>query len=506
MGLWGKVKDGARTAGFSTNPVGGLKDAAAKAGKGDVWGAATTAAAATGPGASHIHQMGRYVDSKFISGDPKKNAEDKAKQAELDKQRTGSETLFRKQREAADKAYFDGQQKVYGQYGQQRKGLLDKMDLANAKYEEDQDRYQNEAFQQANDARNTYKNLGSKMDSLMERSHEEASKAMTLDELADPNNRVAASTRALYENQANNERMQGQADFGVLSALGAKSAGLGMSGPMTVGQQMALMANSQQQAGEAYANTQRRMQSLRDQGLNMGFQRTDQVFAAGQDAQNRARDDVHRRADLESRSVRDQGALRGEQEGYGRNILGSKLDRHGRRLDAAGEDRDFSLDLGTGRHRASQARDEFALQSKMRQLGQEDYRIDRDRQDEAALRQARSSMAKNVLSTVGSVVGGIYGGPAGAAAGSKAGGLAPDAASAGSASGTAVAPPSYGGRQSIGLGVDTGTSSGYTPSPQISGGSPASESSVGLWQPPESEFGRTRRQYGLGLAGRYTGA
>lgn len=81
-------------------------------------------------------------------------------------------------------------------------------------------------------------------------------------------NTEAGAARARYEDAAQGENRLGLSNFGALSALGAQAAqGAQGPGPMTLGQQMAGLAASNRQAGEAFSNTQRRMQGLKDQGM-----------------------------------------------------------------------------------------------------------------------------------------------------------------------------------------------------------------------------------------------
>jgi hypothetical protein len=71
-----------------------------------------------------------------------------------------------------------------------------------------------------------------------------------------------------FEGLVDQTQKRGQADFGVLSALGSQAAGqmMGAAGaPLTGSQAAAIMATQGQQASEAYAAAQRRMQALEDQ-------------------------------------------------------------------------------------------------------------------------------------------------------------------------------------------------------------------------------------------------
>jgi hypothetical protein len=99
----------------------------------------------------------------------------------------------------------------------------------------------------------------------------------------------AAAARRRFEDAAQGENRLGLSNFGVMSALGAQAAqGAQGPGPMTLGQQMAGLAAANRQAGEAFANTQRRMQGLKDQGMmseselrRMGLGSRDQYATEG---------------------------------------------------------------------------------------------------------------------------------------------------------------------------------------------------------------------------------
>lgn len=177
---------------------------------------------------------------------------------------------FADQMSGADKAY---QKEIY--------------DTENA-YGKDLAKLRGESEDAQKDAKNTYTNtIQPGYKNLMEKGKANSDSAMTLSQAMDPNNAVAQSTRGLYETQAGNEGRAGLADAGTLQALGAQNFAGQMGGrPMTGGQMSALMGQNMAQSGQAYSNTQRRIQNLRDQGLQKGFERTDQAYNQGLDAQN----------------------------------------------------------------------------------------------------------------------------------------------------------------------------------------------------------------------------
>lgn len=172
--------------------------------------------------------------------------------------------------------------------------LSDKQEMRNALEEQ----HKNSAATYSND-------IQPRMKDMMERSQKNSASAMSLEDYMNPNNKVAQQTRQLYENQAQGENRQGLANAGILSAMGMQNMAGQLGGmPMTGGQLQALMGANQAQSGTAYANTQRRVQNLRDQGLDRGFQQSDKAYAAGLDAQDRYRRSV---GDYEGAFDRNQG-------------------------------------------------------------------------------------------------------------------------------------------------------------------------------------------------------
>lgn len=178
-------------------------------------------------------------------------------------------------------------------------------------YMTSQNQLQSEIQDSQTDARNTYSGtIQPRLQNLMENAHTNSLSAMSLSDAMDPNNAVASATRKLYNDQANsqnqayqteaantrdqynqqgtsvqnqynqqaqNEGKAGLASAGVLGALGMQNmAGQLGNIPMTGGQLQALMGTNQAQAGSAYAQTQQRLNSLRDQGVqgNLALQQS----------------------------------------------------------------------------------------------------------------------------------------------------------------------------------------------------------------------------------------
>jgi hypothetical protein len=186
---------------------------------------------------------------------------------------------------------------------------------------------QNEANAQAADATNTYKgtilpNLKNQIDYW----NKESSSALTLAEMQDPNNRVATAVRDMYNQQAQDENRQGLADVGILQAMGAQSLGqsIGTGGPMTGAQMQLLQAGNMAQAGQAYANTQRRIQALRDQGIEKGFERTDAAYQAGLGVRDRLRQSIFDVDTAEGSYLNKMAGLEGRRSNLAEGILGSQ--------------------------------------------------------------------------------------------------------------------------------------------------------------------------------------
>jgi hypothetical protein len=117
----------------------------------------------------------------------------------------------------------------------------------------------------------------------------EAKMRMTEAQARDPNNPVSVAFRNFYDQQAGNEGRQGLADVGVMQSLGAQAFGgqMGSGAPLSTGQMQAMMAQNSNQAGQAFANVQQRMQALKDQGVAQGWLQTQNAYNRGVGALDR---------------------------------------------------------------------------------------------------------------------------------------------------------------------------------------------------------------------------
>ncbi len=182
------------------------------------------------------------------------------------------------------------------------------------------DNLSNQAQTQANDAKSTYTNsILPEYKNAMGMAKTNAGQAMTLAQAGDTNNPIMKSVRDLYNQQGQQARQQGQQDFGVLSALGAQAAGqqFGAAGnPMTAGQQGQIYAANQGQAGNAYARAQQRMYDLQSQGIDRGFDQSNNLYQFGQQAQDRYSNTIKDTQNGENSFYDQQGRFRDEQGGY----------------------------------------------------------------------------------------------------------------------------------------------------------------------------------------------
>jgi uncharacterized protein YoxC len=280
----------------------------------------------------------------------------------------------------------------------------------------------------ATNSNRVYTDLGTKMDGLVNQQKANSDAAMSLKDYSNAStNKVFNDTRGIYNDQAQNEGKQGQADFGVLSSLGAKAMGSGMAGmgPMTAGAQSMMMANSQRQAGEAYAGTQRRMQDLRDQGLNMGFNRMDTTYQAGRQANNDYQNSIGARGNMQSQSNNEARGFRGEADGYNNSIAAQRDKRSG--LDLSRGQENYGMDTGFAQDKIGRAN---SITGQRMGVIDADYaskmgQVNATASQQAAARAQQAGYVNAGIGAAGTIGGAVLGGPAGAAAGGAvAGGVA----------------------------------------------------------------------------------
>lgn len=242
---------------------------------------------------------------------------------------------------AINKGLSEADQKFLDAYNKSSKTYLDRADYLANEYTSKIGLLKNEAQSQAKDAKATYTNsILPEYKNAMQMAKNNAAGAMTLKEASDPNNAVAKGVRDLYEKQAQAARTGGQQDFGVLSALGAQAAQgqFGAAGPMTSGQMGQIYAANQAQAGDAYARAQQRMYDLQQQGLDKGFDQSNQIYQFGQQAQDRYGQSIKDLQGGEDDFYNTQGKFRDEINNYnGANFatnLGINADKYNVNLGA----------------------------------------------------------------------------------------------------------------------------------------------------------------------------
>lgn len=323
--------------------------------------------------------------------------------------------------------FDEGQRQRNDTYKQGRDEAYKGFDATSAQSEWRAKGLLDEADEQSSDAKKVYKNVSTRMDSVVNDAEHEQKSAMTLGQYMDPSKSAAFNNvNNMYQSQAQNEGRQGLADVGVLGSLGAQSMGQGMAGmgPMTAGQQMGMLAQSQRQAGTAYANTQNRMQSLRDQGLQSGFKFHDKAYEAGLDAKNRYNNALKDREGVTARGIQNMGILRGERNGYGGQIVGEQNARTGRGLGKTQED--YGMDTSFEQDKLARGN---SIETSKVALSDKDYarymgEVMQGQSVQAQQSAQRAQMVGTGLQVAGTVAGSAIGGPAGGMAGGAAGSMA----------------------------------------------------------------------------------
>lgn len=186
-------------------------------------------------------------------------------------------------------------------------------------YQKRRDQARSEVEAQGVQADKTYsETIKPRLYGIMEDAQKNANDAMSLKDAGDVNNSIQTATRQSYENQALGEGRQGLADTGVMQALGAQAFGgqIGNGQPITGGQMTALMGANQAAAGRAFANTQQRVQNLRDQGRTAAQAASDAQYKRGLDAKDRYRGSVGDVEGAEDRYFNRSGDFRNQKLGY----------------------------------------------------------------------------------------------------------------------------------------------------------------------------------------------
>lgn len=295
---------------------------------------------------------------------------------------------FSGQQQVAEQAKGDAESRIYMELQNKLKGLGD------------------QAAGQAASAQATYQNtILPNMKNYMDSARKEANSAMTLQQSMDPNNTVASSFRNFYDQRAQNEGQRGLADVGIMQAMGTQALGnqLGSGQPVTGAQMQLLQSGFQSQAGQAFSNVQKRMQSLRDQGIEQGWNQTDKAYDRGQGARDRYGSSIQMQSGLEDAYTGRMGGLRAEMAGYGQGASEAGLSGLSSMYDPQirGVQRKTAVRTGTF---------DTQMQQQADQLAQSEARKN-------ARMQANASQNAAMISAAGSVAGSALGGPMGGAAG-----------------------------------------------------------------------------------------
>lgn len=204
-------------------------------------------------------------------------------------------------------------------YGQRSGDYLSLSQKLVNNYKGKVDELAKQASGQATDARKTYTNsILPEYKNAMGMARGNAEQAMSLKQASDPNNPVMKQIREMYNQQGQAANKQGQQDFGVLSALGAQAAQgqFGAAGPMTSGQMGQIYSANQAQAGDAYARAQQRMHDLQQQGIDRGFDQSNQLYQFGQAAQDRYGQSIGNYESGQNNFLNQQKGFRDESSGY----------------------------------------------------------------------------------------------------------------------------------------------------------------------------------------------
>ncbi len=333
----------------------------------------------------------------------------------------------------------------YNRQAETGKTYLDSMSRATGAYKPVLQDLMNQAKAQADDSSKVYQgSIQPKLKGMLDADYKEAygengvGGAMSLSEAGDPNNKLMTSIRDNYNQQGANVQRQGLASSGVLGALGAQNAAsaFGAQGsPMTVGQQQALYASSQGQAGQAFARAQQQMQNLRDQGNEQAFAQNTEQYNRGERAKGRAKDAGTQFADEEGRYQDRQSGYRAEQGKGAADMMGIDLG-------LAGATRDYN-DQNASIQQGNIYNDINRAQGADNQVYGNRMATEQQRLGNAnAAKAGQASMIGGITTAAGTVAGAYFGGPAGAMAGGAAGSALGNAMGGGAAGGGGGGAPS----------------------------------------------------------------
>ena len=269
----------------------------------------------------------------------------------------------------------------------------------------------------------------------MEQADQNASQAMSLQDAGNMNNPVQKGVRDFFEKQAVNQGRVGMQDVGMLQSLGAQANAqqMGAGAPMTGSQMMMMQQGNAAQAGQAFANTQKRMQNLRDQGVAQGLLQSGQQYDRGQQAIDTAARQRQGFMGAEAGDQARQQNARNEQYGFGNAITGSEkaaasagynstMSQYNRGMDRNSQTYNMDTGLANQRLNDEQMRSQMGQNIAMGKVS--------DSMMDAYSKMATANQSINAQNAIlgaglqvgGAVAGAFAGGPAGAQVGSTVGG------------------------------------------------------------------------------------
>lgn len=353
-------------------------------------------------------------------------------------QKTVSQTLGMdrsKQKELGEESQRAGEEEIGA-----RGGVLQGMNTADEEYAKkygesldqynrEQDAYDNtiistinrnqqQARDQASNAQTVYTNdIQPRMKSSMEDAQREASSAMSLADAGNPNSAYQKQIRGMYDELGQGEMKQGIADFGVLSALGSQATQntMGSGGPMTGAQLQLLGAQNQQQASGAYQAARRRMDALKQQGIERGFDESGKQYERGQMAKDRYRQSIGDYEGGLDRNIARQGRFRDEDVALGERLHGVESGVASRRFGGAAAK--GSLQRGNVYNRSNRELSQLDAIYGNRQAG-----IANQIAEANAENAQKSGMIGGILQAGATGAGAYYGGAQGAKTGNMIGG------------------------------------------------------------------------------------
>ena len=301
----------------ASDVTGGLKQAGAQVG---TWGPAQggkqllkgdTVGGLEGVGTGFSSDQLNDWGTSLGFGGNKGKQEDEAQQEAQTAQEYGTLSGYAGQMTQAGNEYA-------GQMGQAGNEYTNSANNAQQGYQNQINGLMSNMSDQATNAQSTYTNtVQPQMANLNAQAQKNAAGAMSLAEASDPNNPVAAGFRNFYNQQAQGVGQAGLANTGVLQAMGNKSLGNQVSTgmPVTGAQMQMLQAGNQMQAGQAYANVQKQMQDLQNQGIQQGWTQTQNAYANGQNAQTMAQNTLGNMQGMAGQNL--------QQQGYAGNMMGN---------------------------------------------------------------------------------------------------------------------------------------------------------------------------------------